>query len=245
MDMPAAGIRQNIDHLSKVEMTRLTHPSPNFGERKLGMTPDIVVLHYTAMQSAEAACRTLSNPDAQVSAHYLISEAGKVFSLVDETKRAWHAGVGSWAGVEDVNSRSIGIELANDGFSPFSSKLMDALEELLSAVLARWSIPVCRVIAHSDLAPGRKIDPGLRFDWQRLVRHNLAVWPEARLADPAVFHEAACAFGYSGAVCDETRLAAFRRRFRFGKDGPLDHVDAGMAADLADRFSVDWAPIQA
>ncbi|MEM7471557.1 MAG: N-acetylmuramoyl-L-alanine amidase [Pseudomonadota bacterium] len=199
----------------------------------------MVVIHYTAMRSADAACRTLCNPDTEVSSHYLIAEDGRVMSLVAEKMRAWHAGAGRWGDVSDVNSHSIGIELANDGFSPFSHKQMDALEYLIEGVCARWNISRHRVIGHSDLAPGRKIDPGPRFDWQRLVRRGMAVWPEVAQAEPKAFHKAACAFGYSPDVDDATRLAAFRLRFRFGYDGPLDAVDAGMAVDLAERFGIE------
>lgn len=218
------------------ELRLIQRPSPNFGPRKGGALPDIVVIHYTAMASAEAACRALSNPEVEVSAHYLIAEDGCVMAMVDEAERAWHAGAGRWGDVADVNSRSIGIELANDGFSPFSAALMDALEELLAGIMERWGVPASRVIAHSDLAPGRKIDPGRRFDWQRLARGGLAVWAEGAGGDVDAFRRNAAAFGYTADVDDETVLAAFRLRFRPWAEGPLDAVDAGLAADLARRF---------
>ncbi len=224
-------------------MGPLTHPSPNFGERKEGALPDIVVIHYTAMDSAEAALRALSKPETEVSAHYLIARTGEVMSLVAEEKRAWHAGAGQWGAVTDVNSRSIGIELDNDGFSPFSAPLMVALEELLAAIMLRWAIRPERVIAHSDLAPGRKIDPGLRFDWQRLARQGLAVWPELREAEADAFLSQAHGFGYRGDLEPEVLLDAFRRRFRPWAQGPVDAVDAGLAADLAARFPVDRVPL--
>lgn len=240
--MPATGIPRNIDSWCAADpLAALSHPSPNFGERKEGAQPDLIVLHYTAMQSAEAACRTLCNPENEVSAHYLIAEDGTVMSMVPEEKRAWHAGAGRWGDVVDVNSRSIGIELANDGFSPFAAPLMDSLEGLLAGIVDRWAIRPERVIAHSDLAPGRKIDPGRRFDWQRLVRGELAVWPDPVEADPSGFAARARAFGYSAEVDAQTLLSAFRLRFRFGHDGPLDAVDSGMAHDLAKRFPVDRA----
>ncbi|MBT5821081.1 MAG: N-acetylmuramoyl-L-alanine amidase, partial [Rhodobacteraceae bacterium] len=113
----------------------------------------MVVLHYTAMQSAEDAICTLCDPEKEVSAHYVIGRDGAMTQLVDEAARAWHAGSGRWAECDDINSRSIGIELDNDGFSPFSATLMDALEDLLGGILARWEIPAHHVIAHSDLAP--------------------------------------------------------------------------------------------
>ncbi len=220
-------------------MAGLTHPSPNFGERKGGARPDIIVLHYTAMTSAEAACRTLCNPENEVSAHYLIAEDGRVMSLVPEQARAWHAGAGAWGDVVDVNSRSIGIELANDGFSPFSNQLMDALEVLIPQIMARWNIPPERVIAHSDLAPGRKIDPGKRFDWQRLARQGLAIWPKACDGSIPAFQDNLRAFGYRADVPSKVLLAAFRLRFRPGFEGPLDATDARIAAGLAARFPVD------
>ncbi len=139
--------------------------------------PKLIVLHYTAMQQTSDALRILSNPDTEVSAHYLIDRQGRVFQLVDEAQRAWHAGAGAWDGITDVNSHSIGIELCNDGCSPFAAPLMDALEGLLAEIRARWNIPSSGVIGHSDCAPGRKIDPGARFDWRRLERSGLAQRP--------------------------------------------------------------------
>lgn len=224
-------------------MGLLTHPSPNFGERKEGALPDIVVIHYTAMNSAEGALRALSNLETEVSAHYLIARTGEVMSLVAEDKRAWHAGAGQWGAVTDVNSSSIGIELDNDGVSPFSAPLMEALEELLAAIMQRWAIRPERVIAHSDLAPGRKIDPGLRFDWQRLARQGLAVWPELQQADASTFLSHAHGFGYRDDLELEVVLDAFRRRFRPWANGPVNALDAGLAADLAGRFPVDRAPL--
>ena len=156
--------------------------SPNFGPRRDGLRPELVVLHHTAMLTAEAALDRLCDPAAEVSAHYLVAEDGRVWRLVDEDMRAWHAGAGSWAGRGDVNSRSIGIELANAGplagFPPFPEPQMVALERLLDAILPRWSIPPAGVIAHSDLAPGRKADPGPKFDWRRLARGGRALWAE-------------------------------------------------------------------
>jgi len=204
--------------------------------------PDIVVLHYTAMPDVDSACRVLCSPAAEVSAHYLIGEDGQVLNLVPEEMRAWHAGSGSWGEVTDVNSHSIGIELANTGFAPFSAPLMDALEELLAGILTRWNIPAHRVIAHSDLAPGRKIDPGMRFDWQRLARGGLAVVAEPGIGadpDPDAFVQAARAFGYTSDVPFEVLLGAVRLRHRAGGEGPLDSRDMGIVSDLANRFGVD------
>ncbi|WP_417275152.1 N-acetylmuramoyl-L-alanine amidase [Celeribacter halophilus] len=149
------------------------HLSPNFGERRDGARPELVVIHYTAMQTAQAALTRLCAPEFEVSAHYLICEKGGIYRLVDEEHRAWHAGAGAWGQITDVNSHSIGIELANDGQSPFAADQMDALEHLLDDILRRRNIPPEGVIGHSDMAPGRKIDPGPRFDWARLELRGL------------------------------------------------------------------------
>ncbi len=215
--------------------------SPNFTKRRNGLRPELVVIHYTAMADCEAAERVLCDPAREVSAHYLISEAGGIRALVDEEMRAWHAGAGAWAGRDDVNSRSIGIELSNTGLVPFAAAQMDALERLLAPLLARWNIPPHGVIGHSDMAPGRKIDPGPRFDWRRLARQGLAVWPDGRDApapDMQRFRAAALEFGYP-AVEDDLLLQTVRLRFRTCFDGPLDARDMAIITDLAERFGID------
>lgn len=214
-------------------------PSPNCGPRKNGiLAPDMVVLHYTAMQSAEDAICTLCDPENEVSAHYLIGRDGIVTQMVDEGARAWHAGAGRWAGCDDINSRSIGIELDNDGFSPFSAALMDALVELLGGIMARWDIPAHHVIAHSDLAPLRKCDPGARFDWRRLALGGLAVWPFDAEEQP--LNASLVAIGYDVAgFGQESCLNAFRLRFAPWRAGPEVAADRRAAASLAARFAVD------
>lgn len=211
-------------------------PSPNLGERRDGLRPSLVVIHYTAMASAEAALARLCDPQAEVSAHYLLGEDGAVLRLVPEDMRAWHAGAGEWGGRGDVNSRSIGIELQNDGASPFPDRQMVALERLLAGVMDRWGIAPEGVIAHSDMAPDRKGDPGPRFDWRRLALGGLSVWPET--AEPGDFGSDARAFGYPGAPAD-LLLTAFRLRFRPWAKGPLDDRDRALAAGLARRWPVD------
>lgn len=229
--LPAAGTRGRSGWSSS------SVSSPNHGERRGGLRPSLVVIHYTAMETCAAARERLCDAAAEVSAHWLISETGLAEALVPEDRRAWHAGAGAWCGMDDINSRSIGIELANRGDHPFAAAQMAALETLLAGVMARWSIPPQGVIAHSDMAPGRKADPGPRFDWRRLARAGLAVWPAAgALGDPAGFDAAAVGFGYPADVAADVRLAAFRLRFRPWATGPVDAVDAGMAADLAARF---------
>lgn len=219
-------------------------PSPNFGPRKGDARPSIIVLHYTAMPSAAEARARLCDPAHEVSAHWLIDESGRAEALVDESMRAWHAGAGAWAGLTDVNSHSIGIELANRGDHPFAAAQMDGLEALLRGVMARWNIPPHRIIAHSDMAPTRKGDPGARFDWQRLALGGLSVWPQADApADPAEFLPALRAFGYPDAPPDAL-LAAFRLRFRPHAQGSVDGWDAALAKGLARRFPVDQsAPV--
>jgi N-acetylmuramoyl-L-alanine amidase len=196
------------------------------------LRPELVVIHYTGMATAAAARARLCDPAAEVSAHWLIDEVGHAEPLVDEAMRAWHAGAGAWRGRGDVNSRSIGIELANPGDRPFPLRQMRALERLLADVLGRWSIPPAGVIAHSDMAPGRKVDPGPRFDWRGLALAGLSVWPwEA--GDPAAPLGASLdAIGYP-AVAPDLRLAAFRLRFRPWASGPETAGDRAAAAALA------------
>ncbi len=216
----------------------LRRPSPNAGLRRDGLRPRLVVLHFTEMRSAAAALDRLCDPAAEVSSHYLIGRDGALWQLVDEDQRAWHAGAGMWQGQEDINSRSIGIELDNDGQSPFSAPLMRALERLLPGLLARHAIPPAGVIAHSDMAPGRKVDPGPRFDWQRLARQNLAIWPRTP-GDPGRPLAASLdAIGYPPVAAD-LRLQAFRLRFRPGHQGPEDATDRALAAAVAALSSAE------
>ena len=220
----------------------MASPSPNFSERRGAARPDMVVLHHTAMDSCEAALGRLCDPAAEVSAHYLIGARGEVWELVPEDKRAWHAGAGSWGGVADVNSRSIGVELANTAEHPFPEPQMAALEALLQDAMARWSIRPESVIAHSDMAPERKSDPGPRFDWRRLAIRGLSVWPDAAGgAADADFHASATKFGYPADAPGDAVLRAFRMRFRPWASGPPDATDAALASDLARRFPVDKA----
>lgn len=218
----------------------LSRPSPNFGPRRNGLRPELVVLHYTRMTSAQAALARLCLPEAEVSAHYLIAAGGTVWQLVAEEMRAWHAGAGTWRGQGDVNSRSIGIELDNDGDTPFAWPQMRALEGLLAGILRRWAIPPQGVIAHSDMAPLRKVDPGPRFDWRALARSGLAIWPQEG-GDPAEPLAASLdRLGYPEAP-EGPRLAAFRLRFRPGAQGPEDATDRALAGDLARRFGAQIA----
>ncbi|WP_240722243.1 N-acetylmuramoyl-L-alanine amidase [Poseidonocella sp. HB161398] len=197
----------------------------------------MVVLHYTAMQSAAEALERLCSAEHDVSCHYLIGADGTLWQLVREAERAWHAGQGSWGGVSDVNSRSIGIELDNRGKGSFAAAQLVTLERLLAELLERWSIPPERVIGHQDMAPERKQDPGRYFPWPRLAAKGLAVWPEGRAAKGR-FLDCARIFGYPEADAGSL-LAAFRARFRPVAAGRLCEEDRRVMAELAARFPVD------
>ena len=195
-------------------------PSPNWDERALPIT--MVVLHYTGMLSAEAALDRLIDPEAKVSAHYMIAEDGTVTQLVPEAKRAWHAGKSYWRGVTDVNSAAIGIELVNPGhewgYTPFPEAQMGALIRLLADIVWRHEIEMSNIVGHSDIAPARKMDPGELFDWPRLARFGLALptpRPRIRLLheNPGAFYLSLERFGYD--ISDgHAAVRAFQRRFR-------------------------------
>ncbi|MFM9975480.1 MAG: N-acetylmuramoyl-L-alanine amidase, partial [Beijerinckiaceae bacterium] len=158
------------------------YPSPNHGERKDGKLPDALVLHYTGMTDGASALLQLCNPLAQVSSHYFVFEDGRILQLVPEARRAWHAGAGSWQGESDMNSASIGIEIVNPGhdhgYCPFPTAQMDAVTKLCKDIVDRWQIRPDRVIAHSDMAPARKCDPGELFPWRELAEAGVGHWVE-------------------------------------------------------------------
>jgi N-acetylmuramoyl-L-alanine amidase len=195
-------------------------PSPNFDERALPIS--MLVLHYTGMEDAESAIARLRDPEAKVSCHYLVSEDGQVLRMVDEDKRAWHAGRSFWRGVTDVNSASIGIEIVNPGhefgYRPFPDEQIEALLPLVAGILERHKITRGNVVGHSDIAPRRKQDPGELFPWNRLARLRLALpRPTKNLMDPnwtdGGFLLALERFGYD--VSDRmAAVVAFQRRFR-------------------------------
>ncbi|WP_134678962.1 N-acetylmuramoyl-L-alanine amidase [Paracoccus ravus] len=203
--------------------------SPNHGDRR-GQKPELVVLHYTGMVDGPSARARLCDPASEVSAHWLIHEDGLTEALVPEDRRAWHAGAGSWQGRTDVNSRSIGIELVNPGDRPFPEPQMKALEVLLRGVMLRWGISADAVIAHSDMAPDRKIDPGPRFDWKRLALQGLALWPGEGADLPLGASLARIGYPESPAA-----LSAFRLRFRPWGKGEEHPEDRRLAAALAYR----------
>lgn len=185
-------------------------PSPNFSARKGGRRADLLLLHYTGMTSAEAALEWLTDDRANVSAHYLIDLEGNIAQMVCETMRAWHAGRSHWAGDDDINSRSIGIEIHNPGhgfgYPDFPEVQMAAVEALALDVVARNAIAPGRVLAHSDVAPQRKEDPGEKFDWARLARAGVGLWVEP---EPAEEDAAALGPGHAG-----ERVAELQRRLK-------------------------------
>ena len=159
--------------------------SPNYNDRKCPI--DMLVLHYTGMQNGQTALDRMCDPAAGVSAHYMVWEDGRIVQMVGEDKRAWHAGVSSWQGDEDLNSHSIGIEMVNRGhdfrlvdgsLEPFPQAQIHAAIELCSGILERWNIPSSRVVGHSDIAPARKQDPGEHFPWAQLAAAGIGIWPQ-------------------------------------------------------------------
>jgi N-acetylmuramoyl-L-alanine amidase len=200
-------------------------PSPNHDPRAEGPV-DILVLHYTGMRTAEEALSRLCDPEAKVSAHYTVDRGGTVYAHVPEDRRARHAGVSYWAGVRDVNSRSIGIEIVNPGhefgYIPFAEPQIEAVIELSKGILSRHAISASRIVGHSDVAPNRKQDPGELFPWAQLAQKGIGRWPrEVSIGsawDSNTFREDLRRYGY-GVPPDvdwplEDVVTAFQRRFR-------------------------------
>jgi N-acetylmuramoyl-L-alanine amidase len=213
-------------------------PSPNHGERKDGRRPDMIVLHYTGMADAEAALELLKARGSEVSAHYFVFEDGRIIQMVQESRRAWHAGRSSWAGETDVNSCSIGIEIANPGhdhgYPDFPKRQIAAVTALCRSIQTRNTIPPVRVLAHSDVAPGRKQDPGEKFPWRTLYDSGVGHWVKAapimnfgqslapgdRGTAVAALQKSLAEYGYGVAVSGEYDsntqevITAFQRHFR-------------------------------
>lgn len=167
-------------------------PSPNFDARTLPIS--LLILHYTGMESGEAALERMRDPEAKVSAHYMIDEDGCVSQLVDEDKRAWHAGVSEWRGETNINSNSIGIEIVNGGHDyglpEFPDAQIKAVISLSQVIMKRHDIGAKNVLGHSDIAPGRKQDPGEKFPWERLAGEGIGLWPDISDRDPRMLFEA-------------------------------------------------------
>ena len=218
----------------------IQHPSANHDARPPRTAIDMLVLHYTGMATADEALQALCDPRRKVSAHYLIEEDGRILALVDETRRAWHAGESCWRGARDINARSIGIELVNPGhewgYRDFPVPQMQALIALAQEILTRHPIPPRHVLGHSDVAPRRKQDPGERFDWQALAAAGIGLWPGDRQekpqgkADIATLRRDLHRFGYDvkpeGTQADADLaivLRAMQRHFRPWRiDGAAD-----------------------
>src|SRR5262244_916931 len=230
-------------------------PSPNHGERNAA--PDMIVLHYTGMPNDEDAISHLCNPASEVSAHYVVLQDGYIIQLVAEARRAWHAGASSWAGESDINSRSIGIEIANPGhdhgYPAFPKRQIAAVTALCRSIFTRHRIPAERVLAHSDVAPARKRDPGEKFPWKTLADSGVGLWVKPAPIDPAgpiftlgetnpIIEEAQtllAKYGYdvtaSGYLDSATRdvVAAFQRHFRPQRvDGIIDVSTTSTLKDL-------------
>ncbi|NQV47481.1 MAG: N-acetylmuramoyl-L-alanine amidase [Rhodospirillaceae bacterium] len=212
-----------------------SYPSPNHDERS-GDTPvDMLVLHYTGMESAAAARTRMCDANGKVSAHYMIDEDGDILQLVPENRRAWHAGEAFWRGQTNINGRSIGIELVNPGHEfglrPFPDAQMAALEALAAELLERHPIPAVNVVGHSDVAPRRKSDPGELFDWRRLAAVGIGLWPDG-VAEVTVDARRAthmlAAIGYETVDLNIT-VEAFQRRYRPTRiDGIIDGETGGL-----------------
>ncbi len=231
-------------------MHLLEWPSPNHDARPTDGVIDMLILHYTGMTSGEAALARLTSPDAKVSAHYVVEEDGAIWHLVPEDRRAWHAGISFWAGRRDINAHSIGIELVNPGhewgYRPFAEAQMAALEALALDIVTRHPIRPAFVLGHSDVAPQRKEDPGELFDWARLARAGIGLWPDFAAMPSDVPKDAAAVqgllaeIGYevprTGALDDATRavVIAFQRHFRPARcDGALDAETLARIATVA------------
>ncbi len=230
--------------------------SPNFDVRANGQRPDMVLLHYTNMASADAAIDWLCDPKSRVSCHYLIAEDGQITQMVEEEHRAWHAGQSLWAGCEDINSCSIGIEIANvgpdHGYPSFPDIQMEAVEALCHDIFSRHDIAPERVLAHSDVAPTRKQDPGEKFDWERLYNAGIGLWLKPAPIDDGEslkpgdtskqilnLQSALSSYGYevkiTGTYDAQTRhvVTAFQRHFRQEcVDGIADFSTVQTLSDL-------------
>jgi N-acetylmuramoyl-L-alanine amidase len=233
--------------MSRTQLEHHWHPSPNIGPRRGIERPELLILHYTGMETARAACAWLSNPASGVSCHYLVDEKGSITQMVDESQRAWHAGVSRWKSCDDINSASIGIEIHNPGhdlgYLDFPAAQIEAVIGLCTDIIARNGITAENVLAHSDIAPLRKRDPGEKFPWATLHEAGIGHWvtpfpPDAGKGLKTGDHGAAvgalvrnlCAYGYPLApadVFDSTVAAvvtAFQRHFRPSRvDGIADH----------------------
>ncbi len=222
-------------------MRPIPAPSPNHDARPDGAPIDMLVLHYTGMLSGPAALARLRDPEAKVSSHYLVEEDGRVFALVDEQRRAAHAGISHWRGHSGLNARSIGIEIVNPGhehgYRHFPALQMAAVADLCEAILARHPIPPRNVIGHSDIAPDRKEDPGEFFDWQGLAAQGIGLWPRAPAAPVDDVSAALAAIGYRTDLPLPVLVTAFQRHWRPAQvDGIADEETRAMMGAVLTSF---------
>ena len=206
-------------------------PSPNFEPRR----PVIIVVHATEQESAQRSLDTLrsANRHGPVSSHYLVGDDGRIYQLVADRDRAWHAGGGSWGAITDLNNASIGIEIDNDVGEPYTEAQIAALLRLLDDLCTRLGIARTQVIGHSDLAPTRKRDPGALFPWQRLAEAGFGRWPQGELVDPPAGFDPWLAMAAIGYPLQDRAAAvrAFHRHYR-GRDDGEDPQAAFDAEDL-------------
>jgi N-acetylmuramoyl-L-alanine amidase len=207
-------------------------PSPNFNARKA----QVIVLHHTSIGDAEASLRVLKtrNSQGEVSAHYLIEMDGRIDQLVDDGERAWHAGASRWGDMTDLNSSSIGIEIDNDGHSPFTQPQIDALVRLLADLTTRLGIPRTAVVGHGDIAPGRKDDPSVLFPWGTLARYGFGLWFDTPLTPAPPGFDSLAAMRLVGYDVSNPRAAiiAFHRHYRAMETDTLDETDAAILYSL-------------
>lgn len=217
-------------------------PSDNYDQRRA----QVIVVHFTEQDSVQRSLDTLRtrNSGGRVSAHYLLGDDGAIYQLVSDEHRAWHAGAGSWGTIHELNSASIGIEIDNDGREPFTDAQIDALIRLLEDLTTRHRIPRSAVIGHSDLAPGRKIDPGPLFPWKRLYDAGFGIWPDPDAPPPPPGFDPVDALRLIGYGIDnlEATIHSYRMRFRGDNGKALDQEDLRILHALTWRRPPD-APV--
>ncbi len=216
------------------------HPSPNWDNRE-GIVPELLVLHYTGMPTQAEALDRMCDPTSSVSAHYLVSQRGRIYQLVEEKHRAWHAGVSAWRGHRNINHRSIGIELTNPGhehgYQRFPRAQIDALISLLQAILKRWPIPARNIVGHADIAPDRKEDPGEYFPWERLAKAGIGLWPKEDAA-PNTPKTILFTPGMQG----ENVAQLQQRLHTYGYALPVDGIYGARTQDVVRAFARHFAP---
>lgn len=224
-------------------MRLIERPSPNFNDRREPLS--MLVLHYTGMETGEAAEARLADPAAEVSAHYVVREDGTIVRMVAEDKRAWHAGVGRWRGMDDINSRSIGIEIVNGGHDfpagdgtlpPYPDVQIAAVISLCLAILVRHDLDPRNIVGHSDIAPTRKRDPGEHFPWSKLAKAGIGLWPSVPKPGTADLGTLLAEIGYDTAD-PAAAITAFQRRFRPSSlTGQADDQTLALAQTVHDLY---------